>query len=361
MKIAQIAPTWYRLPPTKYGGIEIVAYNITEELVKRGHDVSLFASKDSKTSATLIPSMFDSPKDVWKKQRNDYLYIVAKAVEMQDEFDILHFHAGIDILPQILTRYCKKPYLLTYHNHNVSLLPYYEGYKNVPVISISDNFRNMFPKGTNFVKTVYNGIAINDYQFTKGGKKFAFLGTISHDKGTYEAIKIAKSGDWELEIAAKLPPTNQDYYDQKIEPQLNEKIKYIGQVDIYGKNTLLGSSRALLFPINWEEPFGLVLVEAMATGTPVIAFKRGSVPEIIEDGVNGFIIEAGDIEGAISAAKKIQEMPEDEYQKMRQRCRKSVENRFTVEKMVDGYEAVYKKMTDKKDSRKNSWFNFRWQ
>lgn len=354
MKIAQIAPTWYRLPPKKYGGIERIVSELTEELVKRGHDVTLFASKDSQTSAKLYPSLFDAPGNVWISQRNDYMYSFSKAVELQDQFDLLHFHAGIDIVPHILARYCRKPYLLTYHNHNVHLNPYYEDYKDIPVVSISNDCRKMFPSGTNFIGTVYNGTPIEEYRMAHGGKKFAFLGAVSNEKGAREAIDIAVAGNWEIEMAAKVDVAFKPYFDEKIKPMLNDKVRFIGEVDTEGKNELLGNARALLFPINWEEPFGLVMIEAMACGTPVIAFDRGSVKEVLVDGETGFIVPAGDIKAAVLAAKKIQDMPENDYQEMRRKSRKRVEDLFSVPKMVDGYEALYSKLASSK-TRKPFW------
>lgn len=349
MKIAQIAPTWYPLSTDKYGGIERVVSGLTNDLVRLGHEVSLYASKDSETDAKLIPTVYDAPKEIWRKGRNDYIFSVARAVEEEKNYDILHFHAGVDILPLVLSLKCKKPVVVTFHNSFEVLMPYYQHFLKNNYISVSDSLRLQFPHGMNFIKTVYNGIDISPYRFSsKVTKDLAYLGRTSEDKGLKEAIEVTIKGNWRLEMGIKLPeaPEEINYYNKDVAPLLkkHKRIKVLGEIGDKEKNKLLGSSRVFLYPINWQEPFGLVLVEAMACGTPVVATACGAIPEIIEDGKTGFIVPKGDINKLVEAVKKVYSLSDTEYLNMRKLCRETVEKKYTTTTMTNNYLAVYEEV-----------------
>ena len=343
MKIAQIAPFEEPVPPKKYGGIERIVYHLTEELVKNGHNVVLFATGDSKTSAKLL-SIFPKALRSIKigqnlKAREAYKLVgLAKVIEilLKENFDIIHNHIGWRFLPFI--KILKTKVVTTLHGPlDIGYQRFiYQKFPNSYYISISKNQREPLPK-LNFVGNVYNGIDIRSFPFKeKSGNYLAFLGRMSPEKGPLEAIKIAKKMKMKLVMAAKIDVVDKEYFSKKIKPLIdNRMIKFIGEVGHKKKVQLLQNAKATLVPINWREPFGLVLTESMACGTPVIAFKRGSVPEVIKDKKTGFIVK--NVDEAVESLKKIDQID-------RRDCRKWVEEKFTSEKMANGYEKIYNKV-----------------
>ncbi len=343
MKIVQIAPFEESVPPKKYGGTELVIHNLTEGLTKKGHDVSLIATQDSKTSAKLISPL---EKPIRKeraiedpKSRESFKYIgigeTLKIVNSMKKIDIIHNHIGWRLIPFLSS--FNAPSLTTLHS---PLFEYqqiiYNEYKKCLITSISDSQRKPLPN-LNYAATVYNGIDINLFDFKKTqGKYLAFLGRISPEKGTREAILTAKKTNLPLKIAAKLDKVDQEYFQKKVNPLIDGKqIQYIGEIGSIQKNIFLKNAMALLAPVQWEEPFGLFMVEAMACGTPVIAFNRGSIPEIIENKKTGFIVN--NLKEMIKAIPKISSIK-------RRDCRERVEKKFTSEIMIKEYEKVYNSM-----------------
>ncbi|MBE9051813.1 glycosyltransferase family 4 protein [Nostocales cyanobacterium LEGE 11386] len=339
MRIAQIAPLCERVPPPAYGGIELVVGLLTDELVRRGHEVTLFASGDSISLAKLVSVHPRALRlDPQVKEHNIYEMLQLGLVyERSEEFDIIHSHVCCPALPY--ANLVKTPTVHTLHGiftpDNEKMFEYA---KHQPFISISHAQREM-RLGLNYVATVYNGIDVSSYQFytqPDNPPYLAFLGRISPEKGTHLAIAIAKQSGWRLKIAGKVDVVDVDYFEQEIKPQIDGKqIEYLGEANHTEKNALMGGAVATLFPITWREPFGLVMVESMAAGTPVIAMKLGSTVEVIDHGKTGFICH--DIEDFVSAIDKVTEL--DRYA-----CRKHVENHFSQQKMVDGYEAVYQQI-----------------
>jgi glycosyltransferase involved in cell wall biosynthesis len=340
MKIAQIAPFEESIPPKKYGGTELVVYNLTEELVRRGHEVFLFASGDSKTSARLFPVF---PRALRKtkigsdlKTREAYKLIgIAEilSVLLKERFDIIHNHIGwrllsfAEILQDKIVTTLHGPLNIGYQR------TIYKKFRDLPYISISKNQRTPLPE-LNFVANVYNGIDLKKFLFNDRPKDYlAFLGRMSPEKGPVEAIKIAKKAKMKLIMAAKVDLVDIEYFSKQVKPLIDGKqIKFIGEVDHKRKSELLKKAKALIAPIQWPEPFGLFFVEAMACGTPVIAFRRGSAPEIVRNGETGFVVK--NIDSAVKAVKKIREID-------RKKCRQWVEENFSTSRMVDNYERVY--------------------
>ena len=337
MRIAQIAPVQESVPPQAYGGTERVVSWLTEELVRRGHEVTLFATGDSTTAARLLPVV---PRALRPAGTPDYLpatmLALGKAFAQAAEFDLIHSHIDVPAAP--FARLVRTPILFTMHGRLdqpwVRLL--YDYYRDINLVSISDNQRRLLP-AWNWLGTVYNGIGLTEYTFhPRGGDYLAFLGRISPEKGIEDAIQVAKLAGIPLKIAAKIDPADRNYYEQRVAPLLRHPlIEYIGEVGQADKDIFLGRALALLFPIRWPEPFGLVMAEAMATGTPVIAGRFGSVPEVIEDGRTGFICDS--LEEMALAAERVAELD-------RATCRRVVEQRFSAAAMAGGYEAVYRRL-----------------
>lgn len=344
MKIALLAPVEERVPPLKYGGTELVVSNISEELVKHGHKVELFATGNSQTKATLRaifpePVRTDPSSDPSMKLRESYKYIaIGKAIEMltNEDFDIVHNHIGWRILP--FCHLFNFPVITTLHgpldiNYQQMV---YDQYPDHPYISISNNQRKPLDH-LNYIQTVYNGIDLKHFDYNDTPDDYvAFLGRMSPEKGPKEAIEFAKKTGVKLKMAAKIDTVDQAYFQKEIEPLIDDKqIFYIGEIGPEEKNKFLRKAIALIALIQWAEPFGLFIVEAMATGTPVIATKLGSVPELIRDSKTGFIVN--DVDEAARKWKNINKIN-------RLSCRQHVEKNFTVEKMVDGYEKVYERV-----------------
>ena len=366
LRIAQIAPLWVPVPPKTFGGTQIAIRGLAEGLVKKGHKVTLFASGKSKTSADLESFINISIYGQYQAYRNKKssfdprgkLYYDLgnhlKAFLSQDKFDIIHSHFGSAAM--FFAPFLKVPLIITQHisfpdKGEPDLLKCFCDYnKHTYFIPISRNQAGVAKyKIAKIQHQIYNGININKFKLNLNPKDyFVFLGRTTPKKGTLEAVKAVKAAGGKLKIAGSID--NKEYF-KKAEKYIDGKnIEYIREVELKEKNILLRNAKALLFPIDWEEPFGLVMIEAMACGTPVIAFRRGSVPEIIKHNKTGFIVPPLDknkkpnIEGLVEAIKKIDQID-------RRECRKHVEENFTVEKMVDEYEKVYYKIIE--DYRKN--------
>ncbi|HLP89311.1 MAG TPA: glycosyltransferase family 4 protein [Nostocaceae cyanobacterium] len=348
MKIAQIAPLWERVPPPAYGGIELVVGLLTDELVRRGHEVTLFATGDSLTLAKLVsvhPRALRLDPDVKECSIYEMLQL-ALAYEKAADFDLIHSHVGHTSLAY--THLVKTPTVHTLHGiftpDNEKIFKYA---KTQPYISISNAQREL-KLGLNYVATVYNGIDVNNFRFYPQPDEppyLAFVGRISPEKGTHLAIAIAKQSGWRLKMAGKVDVVDREYFEQEIKHQIDGKqIEYLGEAKHEEKNALLGGAYATLFPITWREPFGLVMIESMAAGTPVVAMRLGSTSEIIVDHKTGFLCD--NIQECIQAINKIGEL--DRYA-----CRQHVENRFTFQTMTDGYEAVYQQILAEKLAPKN--------
>jgi glycosyltransferase involved in cell wall biosynthesis len=335
MRIAQIAPLAEPVPPQLYGGTERVVSLLTEELVRRGHEVTLFASGDSDTDARLVPVTREAlrlaPEDV---DANLFLMIELGLVfERAHQFDVIHSHVDYFALP--MARLVKTPVVTTLHGRLdlPGLRAIYGRYSTAPLVSISDSQRGPLP-GVNWAATVYNGTDLRRFTFEeKGGDCFVFVGRICPEKNVEGAIAIARRAGVPLRIAAKVDPLDVEFYQSVIKPLIDgREVEYLGEFGDADKDKLLGSARALLFPVDWPEPFGLAMTEAMACGTPVMALRRGSVPEVVEDGVTGFVRDS---------EEDLAEVAEDVAGLSRKACRDRVERLFSVEVMTDGYERVY--------------------
>lgn len=340
MKIAQVAPLWERVPPLSYGGIELVVSHLTDELVRRGHEVTLFASGDSQTLAHLEAVY---PHALRLEDKNFQEYAVYETLELSQvyqqaaEFDIIHSHLGITALP--LANLVSTSTVHTLHgsftkdNQNI-----FSHHQKQPYVSISNAQRQI---NLNYVGTVYNGIDPTVYPFVAKPQEpgyLAFLGRFSPEKGPQYAIAIAKQTGWCLKMAGKVDAVDLKFFEQEIAPHIDgQQIQYLGEINHAEKAELLGNAAITLFPINWQEPFGLVMTESMATGTPVIAMNLGSVPEVIAHGKTGFVCQSHEeMISMIPAALELN----------RQACREYVENKFSVIQMVDAYEAVYRKIIE---------------
>ena len=340
MRIAQISPLFEAVPPKLYGGTERVVSNLTEQLVAMGHDVTLFASGDSVTAATLEP--------VWPQairldpDVKDWIAAYMRMLELiyrrADEFDVLHFH--IDYFPFSLFKRQRTPFVTTLHGR-LDLPEFsqvYNLFPDVPVVSISDSQRTPLPR-LDWVRTVLHGIP--ETLLTPQPVKqeyLAFLGRISPEKGIDKAIRIAAASGMKLKVAAKIDKADQEYYDRQVKPLLAAgHVEFVGEINDAQKPAFLSGAHALLFPIDWPEPFGLVMIEAMACGTPVIAFNRGSVPEVMDDGVSGFVVESE--AAAIAAVGRLGQLD-------RGGVRRQFERRFTARRMAEDYVELYEMLCD---------------
>jgi glycosyltransferase involved in cell wall biosynthesis len=346
MRIAQIAPLWERVPPPAYGGIELVVGLLTDELVRRGHEVTLFASGDSITLAKLEsvhPQALRLDSEVKEYGIYEMLQL-ARVYERAGEFDLIHSHMGCAALPY--ARLSKTPTVHTLHGvftpDNRKMFDYA---KTQPYVSISDAQRDA-NLGLNCVATVYNSIDVNSHKFfpiADTPAYLAFLGRMSPEKGPHHAIAIAKATGIPLKMAGKVDPIDREFFACEIEPHIDgESIEFLGEADHHQKNNLMGGAIATLFPITWREPFGLVMIESMAAGTPVIAMNLGSVPEVVAEGQSGFICNT--LADCIAAVGKIATIS-------RLGCRNYVADRFGVARMTAGYEAVYQQVIAEKFAR----------
>jgi glycosyltransferase involved in cell wall biosynthesis len=337
MRIAQIAPLIESVPPRLYGGTERIVAYLTDALVEQGHDVTLFASGDSQTKARLVPcserAMRFSGNDC--EPAFQYICMLDEVWRRADSFDVFHFH--IDVLHFAMFRPLAGRTVTTLHGRQdlPALRPIYRRFPEFPLVSISDSQRLPLPEG-HFAATVYHGLPVDLLQPTyhpRGGY-LAFLGRVSPEKRVDLAIEIAVKAGLPLKIAAKVDRVDEDYFRERIVPLLNQPgIEFIGEIDEAQKQRFLGDALALLFPIDWPEPFGLVMIEAMACATPVLAFRRGSVPEIIDDEITGMIVDS--VDEAVATLPQVVGLD---------RCaiRRRFEQRFTADRMAADYVAVYR-------------------
>jgi glycosyltransferase involved in cell wall biosynthesis len=339
MRIAQIAPLVESVPPTLYGGTERVVSWLTEELVAMGHDVTLFASGDSVTRAKLEPV---TPRALRLAGVPDCtphnINMLDKVAARQHQFDILHFH--IDFFHYPLFRRLAHKTITTLHGRQdlPGLSDVYRAFPHMPLVSISDHQRRPMPP-VNWMGTVYHGMPENILKEGRGEAGYlAFLGRICADKGILPAIEISRRAGLPLKVAAKVDPADRTYFQDEVRPVLaqNPHVEFIGEIDDARKPDFLGQAKALLFPISWPEPFGLVMIEAMACGTPVVAFNCGSVPEVMEDGLTGFVVQ--DIDGAVAAVNKIDRL-------FRPTIRSRFEERFSAGAMARDYLRIYEQLT----------------
>jgi glycosyltransferase involved in cell wall biosynthesis len=345
LRIAQLAPPFETVPPVGYGGTERVVSTLTEELVRRGHEVTLFASGDSTTAARLVPIV---PQALWHVDppSNDFSMhqaaIYRTILREIDQFDVVHSHLDYNGFP--LAQEPSRPVVTTLHGRidAPGLLPVYRAFAELPLVSISAAQRRPLANA-NWLATVHHGINLDEFTFNPRPRGYlAFLGRISRDKGLDSAIRVARRVGVPLMVAARPPlpfdndpevQLDREYYEQVIQPLLREPgVELIGQVSGTDKDRLLGEALALLFPIRWPEPFGLVMAEALACGTPVIALREGSVPEVIEPGVTGFI--GHDEDDLVAAVERVSEID-------RARCRAEAERRFSPQAMAERYEQVF--------------------
>jgi len=333
MKIAQVPPLYKSVPPRLYGGTERVVSYLTEELARQGHSVTLFASGDSTTEAELRAicrrSLRLQGSGPLTAPLAHHLLLVEKVMQQAHEFDVIHFH--LDYLPFSQIRRNNIPAVTTLHGRlDISdLFPLFSEFKGMNLVSISDAQRTPMTWAS-WLGTVHHGLPENLYtQCERPGNYLAFLGRISPEKRVDRAIKIARRVGMPLRIAAKVDAADQEYFVEHVQGLLSEPyVEFLGEIGEEEKSNFLGNALALLFPIDWPEPFGLVMIEAMACGTPVIAFRNGSVPEIVEDGVNGFIVDS--MEEAVSAARRVSTIS-------RSRCRAVFEERFSARRMCQDY------------------------
>lgn len=340
MKIAQIAPLAERVPPLYYGGTERIVSFLTEELVGRGHNVTLFASGDAITSAKLVPCC-DTALRLDPSTKNDLPSLIVMLEEVRQrahEFDILHFH--IDLLHFPLIRDFSNRTVTTVHGRLdlPELKPFYQAFPDIPLVSISNDQRRPMPP-VNWLGTIYHGLPVNLLPFTERpeGNYLAFLGRISPEKRPDRAIQIAARTGMHLKIAAKIDDVDRAYWETVIEPMVNcnPNVEFIGEINEEQKAGFLGNAGALLFPVDWPEPFGLVMIEAMACGTPIIAFRSGSVPEVIDDGASGIIVDS-----VTEAAENV----EWALRLDRRQVRATFEKRFSAERMAQDYLDIYRSL-----------------
>jgi glycosyltransferase involved in cell wall biosynthesis len=340
MRIAQVAPLWERVPPPTYGGIELVVSSVTDELVRRGHEVTLFASGDSQTLAKLESVHPRALRlDPTIKEYAVYeMMELGTVYQRAAEFDIIHSHMGFSALP--FAELVKTPTVHTLHgNLTPDFVEIFSQYRQQPYITISDAQRQY--DNLNYVRTVYNAIDLTKYPFIaqpSAPPYLAFLGRMSPEKGPQLAIEIAKQTGYRLKMAGKVDVVDREFFEANVAPYIDgQQIEFLGEVSHEEKVELLAHAAVTLFPITWREPFGLVMIESMAAGTPVIGIDLGSVSEVIANGKTGFVCQSWEEMAAkIPAALSLD----------RQTCRDEVESRFSIAQMVDGYEAAYREILE---------------
>ena len=354
LRIAQIAPLWVKVPPEKYGGIERIVAMLCDGLVEKGHDVTLFAAGGSKTKAKLV-SVFEKPlieagiswsNPIWNLRNLSKAYEIAQ----DGDFDIIHCH--LDIWGLFFHNLTKIPTLHTMHNplyrtnadanKDDRLRLFTEEAYRTNIVFISQSAKNQamlqFPEEK--ARVIYNGSDLSHLKFnSKGGDHFIWIARVNKHKGIENAIAAAEKTGVKLLLAGRIDPTQTEYFEKTIKPHLNDKIQYVGELTEEQLSDFYGNAKALLYPIEWEEPFGLVVTESMACGTPVIAYRRGSMPELIENGKTGFVVESN-LDELIEAMEKIDNID-------RKIVRKSTEERFSKEIMVNNYEKAYYELCEK--------------
>jgi glycosyltransferase involved in cell wall biosynthesis len=338
MRIAQIAPLFEPVPPPRYGGTERVVHWLTEALVAQGHDVTLFATGDSTTSARLVATRERAQRFVPNFEENGapYMRLLELVLREAHEFDVLHFH--IDFWPLSLFSRQATPFLSTLHGRldRDWVRGIYDLFPTAPLVSISDAQRAPVPH-LGWAGTIHHGMPANLLTPQPAKQDYlAFLGRISPEKGIEHAIRIARATGLKLRVAAKVGEEDAAYHANVIVPLLGaDAVEFVGEIDDAQKPAFLSGAKALLFPIDWPEPFGLVMIEAMACGCPVIAFRRGSVPEVVEEGVTGFIVD--DVEGAVAAVRRLDAID-------RSAVRQRFETRWTAWRMAEEYVALYERL-----------------
>jgi len=345
MRIAQIANLAERVPPKRYGGTERVVYALIEELVQRGHQVTLFATGDSVTSARLL-SVY--PKGLREsKIEAAYgfnvlnLHNIGLAYQLQDQFDIIHDHCFPLSTP--VANLATTPVLQTMHGaftrQDIQMLRLLRR----PFINTISQSQSRFAPGLNYVGNVYNGLSMEHYPFSDRPEPYLlYVGRISMEKGVHYAIVAAQHLGLPLVIAAKIDPLDLPYFKTYIEPNLSEQIQWVGEVDEAKRNQLMSKAMAFLHPVTWPEPFGLTLIESMACGCPVVAFNKGSIPELVVNGKTGFVVS--DVEEMVDAILNIDKIKRED-------CRSHALANFSAKKMADGYESAYLKILDKVDKK----------
>lgn len=338
MRIAQIAPLAEAVPPKLYGGTERVVSWLTEELVAEGHEVTLFASGDSETSAELVPCVPQGLRlSGIRCHIASHIVMLDQVRRRADQFDVIHFH--VDLLQHAIFQGMAHKCVTTLHGRLdlPDYHPIYRAFPHMPLVSISDSQRSPMPPNATWLATVYHGLPATICPFDpRGGDYLAFLGRIAPEKRPDRAIEIAKRAGVPLKIAAKVDPVDREYFVETIEPLLDHPlIEFIGEIDEDEKRGFLGNALALLFPIDWPEPFGLVMIEAMSAGTPVIAWRNGSVPEIIADGVSGVIVDS--VKEAVASVGRVRSLS-------RAAVRRGFEARFTAARMAQDYVAAYERL-----------------
>jgi glycosyltransferase involved in cell wall biosynthesis len=338
MRIAQVAPLYESVRPKNYGGTERVVSYLTEELVRQGHEVTLFASGDSVTKARLVAACRRSLRldKHCQDQMAHHFVMLEHVFRRAAEFDMVHFH--VDYLHFPLSRREPITHVTTLHGRLdiPDLIPLYREFRRMPLTSISNGQREPLP-WANWQATVNHGVPANLYRFREEpGSYLAFLGRISPEKRVDRAIEIASRAGMPVKIAAKIDRVDKDYFESVIAPLLhNSLVEFVGEIGDGEKDEFLGNAYALLFPIDWPEPFGLVMIEAMACGTPVIAYRSGAVPEIMDEGHTGFVVDG--LEDAVEAVHRVQELS-------RKRCREVFEKRFTATRMARDYVQVFERL-----------------
>jgi len=337
LRIAQVAPLYESVPPKLYGGTERIVSYLTEELVRQGHEVTLFASGDSETQARLVaacPRSLRLDPDSTDSLAQ-HCILVEEGFRRAGEFDVVHFH--IDYLHFPVTRRRPVPHVTTLHGRLdiPDLVPLYREFPEMPVVSISHAQRDPLP-WLNWRGTIHHGLPVDLHRCNEEPEGYlAFLGRISPEKRLDRAIEIARRAGLPLRVAAKVDPADQDYYERVIQPLLaHSHVEFLGEIGEEEKSRFLGRARGLLFPIDWPEPFGLVMIEAIACGTPVIAFRHGSVPEVMVEGETGFICET--IDEAVEAVGRLPEVS-------REGCRRIFDQRFTAARMARDYLNLYQR------------------
>ena len=346
LRIAQVAPLWFTIPPKGYGGIERIVSMLTEELMLQGHEVTLFAAPGSQTSAKLV-SVFDRSlseanipwsNPIWNLRN------LSTAFEMaaKGAFDIIHSH--LDLWALFFQNLTKVPSIHTMHNplyrtnadatKDDRLQLFTEEASCTNIVFISESARKLAMVDLPKSRVIYNGIDLEHFRFNKkGGEHFIWIARMNKHKGVENAIAVCERLNIKLLLAGRIDPTQQEYFEKVIKPHINKKIQYVGELKDSELSDFYGNAKALLYPIEWEEPFGLVVAEAMACGTPVIAYKRGSMEELVKNGESGFVIES-DIEKLIEAMGKIDQID-------RSAVRRQAKDNFSKERMVDEYEKLY--------------------
>jgi glycosyltransferase involved in cell wall biosynthesis len=338
VRIAQVAPLAEAVPPKLYGGTERVVSWLTEELVRQGHDITLFASGDSQTSAELVPCVPQGLRLAGIRDHLASLLVMLSSVRRRaDEFDVIHFHVDLLQYPLFHDIALKSPTTLHGRLDLPDYHPVYNAFPAMPLISISYAQRRPMPAHLNWLANVYHGLPAQTYSPGAGaGGYLAFLGRIAPEKRPDRAIEIAKRAGVPLKLAAKIDPADETYFVEKIKPLLDHPlIEFVGEIKDEEKGGFLGDAIALLFPIDWPEPFGLVMIESLANGTPVIAWRRGSASEVIEDGVSGLVVDS--IDEAVRAVDRVRSM-------RRERVRACFEARFTATRMAEDYVTAYQRL-----------------